>query len=75
MERMPALVELLIGQAMPRLKHIFFETSDGQLISLDAKTATLTSAFGTGGAVDMKAGVMNGFETGRFSLSSPPQIL
>jgi glucose dehydrogenase len=53
---------------------IFFGTSDGQLVSLDAKTGTLTTAFGTGGTVDMKAGVMNGFESARFSLSSPPQI-
>lgn len=53
---------------------IVFGTSDGALIALDAKTGTAAGNFGTGGVVDMKSGVDNGFANARFSLTSPPSV-
>jgi glucose dehydrogenase len=53
---------------------IVFGTSNGLLVALDAKTGKPAEQFGVGGSVDMKIGVMNGFDNGRFSLSSPPQM-
>jgi quinoprotein glucose dehydrogenase len=53
---------------------IVFGTSDGFLIALDAKTGKPAQGFGENGCVDLKAGVMNGFTNGRFSLSSPPSV-
>ena len=51
---------------------IFFGTSNGELIGLDAKTGQPASTFGDAGIVDMKVGVMNGFEQASYGLSSPP---
>jgi quinoprotein glucose dehydrogenase len=53
---------------------IFFGTTDGRLVGLNAKTGKLIPGFGTEGSVNMKAGIDNGFSTGNFSLSSPPKI-
>jgi quinoprotein glucose dehydrogenase len=53
---------------------IFFGTTDGHLLALNAKTGKLIPGFGTEGAVDMKAGINSGFPTGAFSLSSPPKM-
>jgi len=53
---------------------IFFGTTDGHLVALNAKTGALIPGFGTEGMVDMKAGIDNGFQNGSFSLSSPPKI-
>jgi len=53
----------------PRL---FFGTSNGELIALDAKTGQPATSFGEGGVVDMKVGVMNGYDQVPYGLSSPP---
>ena len=52
--------------------HLFFGTSDGRLIALDLKTGQPVDGFGTNGAVDMKIGVMNGYNEAFYGLSSPP---
>jgi glucose dehydrogenase len=53
---------------------IFFGTTDGRLIALNAKTGSLIPGFGNEGVVNMKAGIDNGFPSGNFSLSSPPKV-
>jgi len=55
----------------PRL---FFGTSNGELIALDAKTGQPATSFGAGGVVDMKVGVMNGYDQVPYGLSSPPIV-
>ena len=54
---------------------IFFGTTDGKLVALNAKTGKPVPGFGREGLVDMKSGIANGFTTGQFSLSSPPKIV
>src|SRR2546428_234394 len=56
-------------QTAPR---VFFGTLNGDLIALDAKTGQPATSFGAGGVVDMKAGVMNGYDQAPYGLSSPP---
>ena len=51
---------------------LFFGTSRGKLIALDAGTGKPISNFGTGGIVDMKEGALNGLKDSFFDLSSPP---
>ena len=58
-------------QTPPRL---FFGSSDGRLIALDARTGQPVQNFGNSGEVDMKAGVMNGYDETYYGLSSPPNI-
>lgn len=53
---------------------ILFGTTDGRLMALNAKTGKPVPGFGNEGSVNMKAGIDNGFETGQFSLSSPPKV-
>jgi glucose dehydrogenase len=53
---------------------IFFGTSDGRLVALNAATGKPIPGFGSEGFVDMKHGIDNGFTTGDFSLSSPPIV-
>jgi glucose dehydrogenase len=49
-------------------------TSDGRLVSLDAKTGQPTAGFGTEGFVDLKAGADNGFPHAQYDMNSPPSI-
>ena len=49
-------------------------TSDGRLLSLEAKTGKPTSGFGTDGYVDLKAGADNGFPHAQYDMNSPPSI-
>lgn len=53
---------------------IFFGTSTGKLIALNAKTGTLVPGFGKEGIVDMKPGALNGLDDAFFGLSSPPIV-
>jgi quinoprotein glucose dehydrogenase len=53
---------------------IFFGSTDGYLVALNAKTGKLVPGFGNEGKVNMKVGIENGFETGNFSFSSPPKV-
>lgn len=53
---------------------IVFGTSDGFLVSLDAKTGQPSQGFGDNGRVDLKPGVSNGFPTNRVAVSSPPAV-
>lgn len=53
---------------------IFFGTTDGRLVALNAVTGKPIPGFGTEGFVDMKQGIDNGFTTGQYSLSSPPVV-
>ncbi|MDR3702141.1 MAG: pyrroloquinoline quinone-dependent dehydrogenase [Candidatus Sulfopaludibacter sp.] len=53
---------------------IFFGTSDGRLIALDARTGTLAKGFGDNGAVDLKAGITDKFPRASYAVTSPPTI-
>ena len=53
---------------------IFFGTTGGKLIALNAKTGKLVPAFGNEGVVDMKPGALNGLANSFFGLSSPPIV-
>ncbi len=66
-------VEYWPGDAQS-VARIFFGTTDGKLVALDAKTGHPAPGFGVEGFVDLKAGINNGFASGAFSLSSPPKI-
>ncbi len=59
------------AQAPPEL---FFGTSTGKLIALNAKTGKPVPGFGNEGVVDMKPGALNGLTNSMFGLSSPPII-
>jgi glucose dehydrogenase len=49
-------------------------TSDGRLLSLDAKTGKPTAGFGTDGYVDLRADADNGFPHAQYTMNSPPSI-
>ena len=53
---------------------VFFGTTDGRLMALNAKTGKPVPGFGNEGVVDMKAGMMNGFPNAVLGLSSPPIV-
>ncbi|HTH47306.1 MAG TPA: pyrroloquinoline quinone-dependent dehydrogenase [Candidatus Limnocylindria bacterium] len=55
---------------------ILFGTTDGHLVSLNAKTGELTEGFGENGAVDLRAGLLNEdtTERSRINLTSPPMV-
>src|SRR4051812_12469211 len=53
---------------------LFFGTSTGKLIALNAKTGKPNPGFGVEGSVDMKPGAMNGLANASFGLSSPPIV-
>jgi quinoprotein glucose dehydrogenase len=59
------------AQSPPEL---FFGTSTGKLIALNAKTGKPVPGFGNEGAVDMKPGALNGLANSMFGLSSPPLV-
>jgi glucose dehydrogenase len=59
------------SQAPPQ---IVFGTSDGWLISLNAKTGKLLSGFGNEGSVNLRPGVADKFPNNNYGLSSPPAI-
>ncbi len=53
---------------------IVFGTSDGWMISLNAKTGAPVPGFGVEGKVDLRPGVGENFPDKRVALSSPPTI-
>ncbi|MEO8736261.1 MAG: pyrroloquinoline quinone-dependent dehydrogenase [Edaphobacter sp.] len=53
---------------------IIFGTTDGRMMSLNAKTGKLSSGFGENGVVDLKPGIGNGLPEVRYGVSSPPTI-
>ncbi|MBV9155478.1 MAG: PQQ-binding-like beta-propeller repeat protein [Acidobacteriaceae bacterium] len=53
---------------------VIFGTTDGRLISLNARTGKPVPGFGNEGIVDMKQGVMNGYPDATYGLNSPPVI-
>lgn len=53
---------------------VFFGTSDGRLIALNAKTGKPVPGFGNEGVINLKADMQNGFPNSPFGLSSPPII-
>jgi quinoprotein glucose dehydrogenase len=59
------------SQSPPEL---FFGTSTGKLIALNAKTGKPVPGFGDEGVVDMKPGALNGLTNSMFGLSSPPLV-
>jgi len=59
------------AQSPPEL---FFGTSTGKLIALNAKTGKPVPGFGNEGVVDMKPGALNGLANSMFGLSSPPLV-
>jgi quinoprotein glucose dehydrogenase len=64
-------LEYWVGDAntAPR---VFFGTSNGELIALEARTGQPSAGFGNNGSLDMKVGVMNGYDQVPYGLSSPP---
>lgn len=59
------------GQAPPTL---FFGTSGGFLIALNARTGRPVAEFATQGILNLRDGMMDRFPKANFSLSSPPVI-
>jgi quinoprotein glucose dehydrogenase len=59
------------SQSPPEL---FFGTSTGKLIALNATTGKPVPGFGNEGVVDMKPGALNGLTSSMFGLSSPPIV-
>jgi quinoprotein glucose dehydrogenase len=53
---------------------LFFGTSTGKLMALNAKTGKPVPGFGNEGVVDMKPGALNGLTSSMFGLSSPPLV-
>ena len=53
---------------------VLFGTSNGWLISLNAKTGQPVPGFGEEGRVNLRAGVADHFPRGRYGMSSPPAI-
>jgi quinoprotein glucose dehydrogenase len=53
---------------------VFFGTSSGKLIALNARTGKPVPGFGNEGVVDMKPGALNGLANSSFGLSSPPMV-
>lgn len=53
---------------------ILFGTTDGRLLSLNARTGKATEGFGEGGSISLKAGIDNGFANARLDMTSPPMI-
>jgi glucose dehydrogenase/cytochrome c5 len=53
---------------------IFAGTTDGRLISLNARTGKPTPGFGTDGSIDLRQGVDNGFPHAQYNANSPPAI-
>ena len=58
------------GRLPPR---VFSGVADGQMVALDARTGEPIDGFGTGGFVDLKAGI-RGSVDGVFMLESPPVV-
>jgi glucose dehydrogenase len=53
---------------------VLLATSDGRLISLDAETGMPAAEFGTNGAVNLRAGIMENYPGAMYSVSSPVAI-
>ena len=53
---------------------IYVGTMDARLIALDADDGRPCAGFGTGGSVDLRAG-MGGIEPGYYGVTSPPQVI
>jgi len=53
---------------------LFFGTSKGKLLALNATNGKPISTFGDKGVVDLKAGALNRQQDGFFDLSSPPIV-
>lgn len=51
---------------------IFFGTTGGYLLALDAETGTPSESFGQRGAVNMRTGMADGFPQANYGLTSPP---
>ena len=53
---------------------VFFGTTDGRLIALNAKTGQPVPGFGVEGSVNLKQGVMNDIPNAPYGLDSPPVV-
>ena len=53
---------------------ILFGTSEGKLMSIDAKTGKPTAGFGDDGVVNIKPIVQNGIATAQFDITSPVTV-
>ena len=51
---------------------IFFGTTGGFLLAVDAETGTPAEGFGQRGAVNMRAGMAEGFPQANYGMTSPP---
>jgi quinoprotein glucose dehydrogenase len=57
-----------------RDRRILYGTPDGRLAALDAGTGRLRADFGTGGMVDLRDGVADGWPHAELGVSSPPAV-
>jgi quinoprotein glucose dehydrogenase len=53
---------------------IYYGTSDGRLIALDARTGRAVPTFADNGEINLRAGVADRFPQAQYDLSSPPVI-
>ncbi len=53
---------------------IFFGTLDGRLFAVDRHRGKPVESFGEGGFVDLKKGMVEGFERARYGMTSPPAV-
>jgi len=53
---------------------IFFGTSDGRLMALDAKTGLPAAGFGDNGVINLKAGITDKFPGAAYAVTSPPAL-
>jgi quinoprotein glucose dehydrogenase len=53
---------------------IFFGTSDGRLIALDAKTGAPVATFADNGTLDLRAGITDKFPRAAYGVTSPPAL-
>ena len=60
--------------ADPCRTRVFLGTLDARLIAIDADTGTPCADFGTGGEVDLSAGI-RGFRPRDYSVTSPPAVV
>ena len=55
-------------------RRLFLGTLDGRLFSIAAETGKPDEAFGTGGWIDLRAGVADGYAGRGFGMTSPPAV-
>ena len=55
-------------------RRILYETFDGRMICLNAKTGSPCQGFGTNGVVNLRVGGANEFPDAEYAVTSPPAV-